>query len=191
MLTIIDAISSTAGESSAGPSNEQITDGDLSTNDKAKPKRSRYKRQMSRSDPSNRIDQTDGQQDSDITAVSSGEGQAFHGSAMVKVPSSLSFYDSNTMQQRRRVSAPSDPPTAPDARGPRRRNRHWRLRNRAAEIGGSGNTSTSASGEASTDEIHGPAPPVPSPTIVVLQRRNTTPRVTFAPSHVDGNSSAS
>lgn len=84
VLTTIDVLASKCGDSSAGPSNDQLPEGDLSTNDKSKPKRSRYKRQLSRSDPSSRgIDQTDGQQDSDVTAVSSGEGQPFQGSAMV------------------------------------------------------------------------------------------------------------
>lgn len=84
MLTAVELNSSMADEQSVGPSNEQLTEGDLSTNDKSKPKRSRHKRQLSRSDPANRgMDQTDGQQDSDFTAVSSGEGQAFQGSAVV------------------------------------------------------------------------------------------------------------
>ena len=70
----------------AGPSNEQLTEGDASGTEKSKPKRSRFsRRHMARSEPASRVHESvDGAQDSDVTAVSSGEGQPLlQSSAMV------------------------------------------------------------------------------------------------------------
>jgi hypothetical protein len=54
-----------------------MTDAEASTADKPKLKRSRFsRRHMAKSEPGNRVIVShDGQQDSDLTAVSSGEGQ--------------------------------------------------------------------------------------------------------------------
>ncbi len=88
-------------------------------------------------------------------------------------------------QQRRRVSAPSDPPVSQDPRINRnRRNRHWRLKNRAAENAGSRTTPASisasgTSGEASADDI---APPVSSPAAGAPQKLSAKPKITFGTS---------
>jgi hypothetical protein len=77
---------STGDEQSAGPCNEQVTEGDASGPDKSKPKRSRFsRRHMAKSEPASRVHESvDGTQDSDVTAVSSGEGQPLtQSSAMV------------------------------------------------------------------------------------------------------------
>jgi hypothetical protein len=148
---------STGDESqSAGLTNEGPADVDASGNDKPKSKRARFgRRHQSKSEPASRVHESvDGAQDSDVTAVSSGEGQPIPQSAAMR---------------RRRVSAPSDPPAGPQngfIRGAnKRRTRHWRLRNRAAENTGSGLASgTTTSGEGSTDEINSPSAPVTSPT---------------------------
>ena len=57
-------------------SNDHPTEGDTSTADKPK-KRARFsRRDLAKSEPASRLqDSHDGQQDSDVTAVSSGEGQ--------------------------------------------------------------------------------------------------------------------
>jgi hypothetical protein len=67
----------------------QMTEGEASTADKPKTKRSRLsRRHLAKSEPGNRaIVSHDGQQDSDLTAVSSGEGQSLLAtSAMVRYP---------------------------------------------------------------------------------------------------------
>lgn len=73
LLTIPDGNISTADESqSAGVSND-ITEVETSTADK--PKRRHNRRYQAKSEPTRPNDSLDGQQDSDVTAVSSGEGQ--------------------------------------------------------------------------------------------------------------------
>ncbi|KAL5314080.1 hypothetical protein ACEPPN_018504 [Leptodophora sp. 'Broadleaf-Isolate-01'] len=163
-----DGNASTADEfQSAGISND-ITEGEMSGTDKPKPKRARFsnRRHQAKSEPATRLnDSLDGQQDSDLTAVSSGEGQPLLQNAAV---------------QRRRVSAPSDPPAQQETRNTRhRRNRHWRLKNRAAEKAGSGSGSTVNSSGTSMDDVAGPPAPLPSPAAGIPQR-GSAPKVTFA-----------
>ncbi|TVY92310.1 Heavy metal tolerance protein [Lachnellula willkommii] len=102
--------------------------------------------------------------DSDIAAASSAEGQPVL---------------QNTGMQRRRVSAPSDPPSGPqDSRRARpRRTRHWRLKNRAAENGSSTLSGAMTSGETSAFDDR-PAAPLASPAEGAPQ--NST-AVSFAP----------
>ncbi|KAE9376691.1 hypothetical protein N431DRAFT_183043 [Stipitochalara longipes BDJ] len=130
-----------------------MTEGEASAADKPKLKRSRLsRRHLAKSEPGNRvIVSNDGQQDSDLTAVSSGEGQP--------------LLATSTMQHRR-VSAPSDPPaTTQESRvNNRRRGRHWRMRNRGGENHVSANASgTGSSAEASSDSHYVPIPPNPTP----------------------------
>lgn len=68
---------STADESlSAEQSTEQLAEDSISGTDKTKFKRRNGRRQMAKSEPAGRLeDSFDGTQDSDVTAVSSGEGQ--------------------------------------------------------------------------------------------------------------------
>jgi hypothetical protein len=68
---------STADEShSAEQSTEQLAEGYISGTEKAKPKRRNGRRQLAKSEPAGHLeDSFDGTQDSDVTAVSSGEGQ--------------------------------------------------------------------------------------------------------------------
>lgn len=88
--------------------------------------------------------------------------------------------------QRRRVSAPSDPPSAsqdtrPSAHGGRvKRTRHWRMKNKAAENSGSGTASGAmSSNETSTDDHTPPNAPVTSPAERVDDHHQTS--VKFAP----------
>jgi hypothetical protein len=76
-LTVPDASTSTTNDQSAGPSSDQLTEGDTSAAEKAK-KRPRFsRRHLARSEPPSQLQiQSDGQQDSDLTAVSSGEGHS-------------------------------------------------------------------------------------------------------------------
>lgn len=146
-----------------------MTEGEASAADKPKLKRSRLSRRyLAKSEPGNRaIIANDGQQDSDLTAVSSGEGQPLLAtSTMVSQFSASSASSANREQQHRRVSAPSDPPaTTQESRvNTRRRNRHWRVKNRGGENHGSANTSgTGSSAEASSDSHFVPVPPNPTP----------------------------
>lgn len=74
---IIDARDSAADEyQSAGPSDEQ-SKGDAAASSKSKSKRGRsLRRNVAKSDPPSKLAEShDGAQDSDVTAVSSGEGQ--------------------------------------------------------------------------------------------------------------------
>lgn len=166
---------STADKShSAEPSSEQLAEGYISGIDKAKPKYRSGRRQMAKSEPASRLEESfDGTQDSDITAVSSGEGQP-----LLQVchftPSCKNMLI--VLQQRRRVSAPSDPPSGPSSSrvGPRRRRRNWRLRNRAGDNSGSG----SASGTTTSDESAVPPPPVGTP---AEDAQPTTTTIRFAP----------
>jgi len=76
LTTFLDA--RTGDEStSAGQSTEPATEAEASGNSKPKPKRARHsRRHMAKSEPSSRNpDGNDGAQDSDITAIGSGEGQ--------------------------------------------------------------------------------------------------------------------
>ncbi|CAG8981855.1 hypothetical protein HYALB_00009530 [Hymenoscyphus albidus] len=134
------------------PSHEISTEAE-STTDKPKSKRSRIaRRHVAKSEPASKLqDSVDGGQDSDITVVSSGEGQP-----LLQGPPS----------QRRRVSAPSDPPTgSQDSKtGRSRRTRHWRLRNRAAENSASGaGSGVGSSYETSGDDANCLPAPVTSP----------------------------
>jgi hypothetical protein len=145
-----------------------MTEGEASAADKPKLKRSRLsRRHLAKTEPGNRtIVSHDGQQDSDLTAVSSGEGQPLLAtSAMVRY--FPQFYFLCLYQyQHRRVSAPSDPPsTTQESRANnRRRNRHWRMKNRGGESHGSANASgTASSAEASSDSHPVPVPPNPTP----------------------------
>lgn len=84
----------------------------------------------------------------------------------------------NSQQERRRVSAPSDPPSgSSNSRGPRRKHRarDWRLKKRAGENSSSG----SGSGTATSDEIGNatPAPPVNTPS----EGAQTATTIRFAP----------
>lgn len=76
-LTITDSRPTTADESSSavGPSNGPMTDAESSAADKSKTKRVRFpsRRHLAKSEPPNRS--LDGQQDDDLTAVSSNETQ--------------------------------------------------------------------------------------------------------------------
>lgn len=77
LLTDADGHASTGDDSlSAGISND-LTEGEMSGTDKPKPKRPRSnRRHQTKSEPATQInDSLNGQQDSDLTAVSSGEGQ--------------------------------------------------------------------------------------------------------------------
>ncbi|TVY23227.1 Heavy metal tolerance protein [Lachnellula hyalina] len=134
---------------SAGPLPELVIKAEESS--RPKTKRTRFsRRNLAKSEPS-RVSH-DGAQDSDITAASSGEGQ----------PSLQNI----GMVQRRRVSAPSNPPSAPQgsrrARARPRRTRHWRLKNRAAENGTSTLSGATTSVEASAFADR-PAAPLASP----------------------------
>ncbi|KAK0104792.1 hypothetical protein ONS95_005061 [Cadophora gregata] len=164
----MDGNASIADESqSAGISND-IAEGEISRVDKpgAKRTRSSIRRHQTKSEPANRPnDSLDGQQDLDMTPVSSGEGQPL-------LP--------NAAAQRRRVSAPSDPPAQQETRNTRhRRNRHWRLKNRNAEKLGAGSGSTASSSGTSMDDIPGPPPPLPSPAAGIPQK-SSAPKVSFA-----------
>jgi hypothetical protein len=164
------AIASTADESAPiAQYDGQMTEGEASAADKPKLKRTRFsRRHLAKSEPGNRaIGTNDGQQDSDLTAVSSGEGQPLLASSpMVRhFLADLTSY-AYSRQQQRRVSAPSDPPsTTQESRANRhRRNRHWRMKNRGGESSGSANASgTGSSAEASSDSHSMPAPPNPTP----------------------------
>jgi hypothetical protein len=85
--TATDTRDSTADNfQSAGSSNEPMTEGDVSGADRPKPKRGRVsRRNMAKTEPASRVQELhDGAQDSDVTAVSSGEGQPMQqGPAMV------------------------------------------------------------------------------------------------------------
>jgi hypothetical protein len=154
-------------------SNNTIMDGDVSTTEKSKFKRVRFpnKRLLAKSEPASRARESlDGQQDSDVTTAGSSEGQS-----IIQAPSTVSniqysMLAINIYQQRRRVSAPSDPPASQETRHTRSRgrNRHWRLRNRAAEKVGSGTLSSlgTTSGDTSTEDHI--VPPVSSPAAGVL-----------------------
>ena len=78
-LTIVDGNASTADESHSTSITNDIGEGDNTyESDKPKPKRTRSsnRRHQAKSEPSNRPnDSLDGQQDSDMTVVVSGEGQ--------------------------------------------------------------------------------------------------------------------
>ncbi|TVY17749.1 Heavy metal tolerance protein [Lachnellula arida] len=152
----------TGGESiPAGPLPESVVKAEESS--KPKQKRTRFsRRNLAKSEPS-RVSH-DGAQDSDIAAASSAEGQPVL---------------QNTGMQRRRVSAPSDPPSAPqDSRRARpRRTRHWRLKNRAAENGSSTLSGAMTSGETSAFDDR-PIAPLASPAEGAPQ--NST-AVSFAP----------
>ncbi|TAQ86264.1 hypothetical protein B7494_g5424 [Chlorociboria aeruginascens] len=154
---------------SAGPSNQQPSEGDASSVHKPKPKRTRHaRRYQAKSEPASRANESmDGVYDGDMTSAGSGEGQAISQAPNVQL---------------RRVSAPSDPPTGPqDVRGSRvRRHRHWRLKNRAAEDAGSCHVSvsgTTTSG-ASTDGVTSPTAPITTPVSGVPASGTT---VRFAP----------
>jgi hypothetical protein len=78
LSTDFRAVASTADElAPVGQMDGQMTEGEASGIDKPKLKRSRLsRRHLAKSEPGNRvIVSNDGQQDSDLTAVSSGEGQ--------------------------------------------------------------------------------------------------------------------
>ena len=92
-LTLIDMVpadhllaASTADESTRiAQYDGQMTEGEASTTEKPKLKRARFSRRyLAKSEPGNRaIGTNDGQQDSDLTAVSSGEGQPLLASSTV------------------------------------------------------------------------------------------------------------
>jgi hypothetical protein len=76
-LTTPDANNSTANDQSAGPSSDQLTEGDTSAAEKAKRRPRFSRRHLARSEPPSQLQiQNDGQQDSDVTVVSSGEGHS-------------------------------------------------------------------------------------------------------------------
>jgi hypothetical protein len=164
-LTIPDANNTTANDQSAGPSSDQLTEGDTSAAEKAKRRPRFSRRHLARSEPPSQLQiQNDGQQDSDVTAVSSGEGHSLlQAPAAVCSPTHFAA-QANNSQQRRRVTAPSDQPT--NAQNRNRRSRHWRLQKRAAEnaAAGSGSGSgTNTSGETSTDELSSHLAPASTP----------------------------
>ena len=164
-LTTPDANNSTANDQSAGPSSDQLAESDTSAAEKAKRRPRFSRRHMARSEPPSQLQiQNDGQQDSDVTAVSSGEGHSLlQAPAAVRSPTHFAK-PTNNSQQRRRVTAPSDQPT--NAQNRNRRSRHWRLQKRAAEnaAAGSGSGSgTNTSGEASTDELSSHLAPASTP----------------------------
>ncbi|KAF4633947.1 hypothetical protein G7Y89_g4170 [Cudoniella acicularis] len=149
--------------SHVGPSTEQSTETEVSGADRSKPKRARVpRRYVAKSEPGRVQDSHDGAQDSDMTVVSSGESQP-----LLQNPST-----------RRRVSAPSDPPTgSQDSRGPRsRRARHWRLRNRTGESAGSGGGSGVTT--SSAEDTASPPAPVTSPAEGISTNGST---IRFAP----------
>lgn len=77
LMNFTDALPSTAEEStSARLSNETTTEVDVSGSEKPKAKRSRYgRRNQTKSEPASRVqDSTDGAQDEEMIAGSSGEG---------------------------------------------------------------------------------------------------------------------
>ncbi|XMA10963.1 hypothetical protein WAI453_003754 [Rhynchosporium graminicola] len=173
-----DGIASTGDDPQSTDLPLEIAEEDISGIDNPNPKRARFsnRRHEAKSEPTTRNDSLDGQQDSDLTAVSSGEGQPLM---------------QNAAMQRRRVSAPSDPPAQQESRSTRhRRNRHWRLKNRAADKAGSGSGSISvyvstsgsvfaSSGTSMEEDSAGPPPPLPSPAAGVLLK-GSVPKVTFA-----------
>ncbi|TVY34653.1 Heavy metal tolerance protein [Lachnellula subtilissima] len=170
----------TGGESpSAGPLPESVTKAEESS--RPKPKRTRFsRRNLATSEPS-RVSH-DGAQDSDIPAASSGEGQpSLQNIGMVVSPFGVLGILANYKKQRRRVSAPSNPPSTPEdsrrARARPRRTRHWRLKNRAAENGTSTLSGATTSGEASAFEDR-PAAPLASPASGAPQ---SSTAITFAP----------
>ncbi|KAL3427836.1 ABC transporter [Phlyctema vagabunda] len=131
-----DQSASSNGSGSAAGQKEEAGGNESNGPDKLRQRRARNsRRQHAKSEPSRVQDSTDGAQDSEIAMGSSSEGLAM------------------TATQGRRVSAPSDPPAGPqDTRGSRpRRNRHWRLKNRAAENRSVDSTSATTSGGTSTD----------------------------------------
>jgi hypothetical protein len=179
-LRKVDTKGSTGDESQiTGPSNEPFNEGDGADTSKPKPKNPRNsRRNMAKSEPSRAHESVDGGQDSDVTAVSSGEGQPLlQGSAMVTYPIVTRRYQANYQQQRRRVSAPSDPPvSSQDTHGKRaRRNRHWRLKNRGTGNAGTSTSAATSSGEVSTDDR------VTVPTTSPVEGPQQTTTIRFAP----------
>jgi len=179
-LQKVDTKGSTGDESQiTGPSNEPFNGDDGADTSKPKHKNPRNsRRNMAKSEPSRAHESVDGGQDSDITAVSSGEGQTLlQGSAMVTYPVVTRRYQSNYQQQHRRVSAPSDPPvSSQDTHGKRaRRNRHWRLKNRGTGNAGTSTSTTTSSGEISTDDR------VTAPTTSPAEGSQQTTTIRFAP----------
>ncbi|TVY75636.1 Heavy metal tolerance protein [Lachnellula suecica] len=159
------AIDTRTGDESTSAGVGPLTEAEGSGNSKPKFKRARFsRRNMTKSEPPNRIQSSqDGAQDSDMTAVSSGEGQPL-------LP--------NSGMQRRRVSAPSDPPASQETRTRPRRTRHWRLKHRAADNAASGSASAATtSGEASTSDER-PTAPVTTPAEGVPR---VSGGITFAP----------
>jgi hypothetical protein len=72
----------------------QMTEGEASAADKPKLKRARFSRRLlAKSEPGNRaIGTHDGQQDSDLTAVSSGEGQPLLPTSVMVRNSTMSLH---------------------------------------------------------------------------------------------------
>ncbi|PBP16225.1 ABC transporter [Diplocarpon rosae] len=171
----MDGNASTADESQPAEESEDIADeGEMSAAEKPTPKRPRYadRRLQTKSEPAEATrlsDSLDGQQDSNI--LSSGEGEPLLQPATA---------------QRRRVSAPSDPPAQQTTRGTRsRRNRHWRLKNRTRDAA-SGSSSTAASSGTSNDDAgHSHPAPLSSPAAGVITG-SKIPKVTFAMPGSDG-----
>ncbi|EPE24943.1 P-loop containing nucleoside triphosphate hydrolase [Glarea lozoyensis ATCC 20868] len=117
----------------------------------SKSKRSRTSRRTTFKSEPNRVQNShDGAQDSDAPTTGSGESQA-----LLQPPPT----------QKRRVSAPSDPPTSTqEIRTNRsRRIRHWRVRNHSVKDSGSTLGSALASYDPSTDEMSSLAAPTTSP----------------------------
>ncbi|PBP22523.1 hypothetical protein BUE80_DR006542, partial [Diplocarpon rosae] len=175
-IPCLDGNASTADESQpAGEAEDIIDEGEMSAAEKPTPKRPRYadRRLQTKSEPAEATrlsDSLDGQQDSSI--LSSGEGEPLLQPATA---------------QRRRVSAPSDPPAQQATRNTRsRRNRHWRLKNRTRDAA-SGSSSTAASSGTSNDDAgHShPAPPLSSPAAGIITG-SKIPKVTFAMPGSDG-----
>ncbi|OWP02114.1 ABC transporter [Marssonina coronariae] len=172
----MDGNVSTADESQpVRASDDVIDEGEMSAAEKPIPKRPRYadRRLQTKSEPAEATrlsDSLDGQQDSEN--ISSGEGQP------LLQPASA---------QRRRVSAPSDPPAQQTTRNTRsRRNRHWRLKNRTRDDVSGSSSMVASSGTSNDDTGHShPAPPLPSPAAGVITC-SKIPQVTFAMPLSDG-----
>ncbi|KAI9050802.1 hypothetical protein LZ554_004921 [Drepanopeziza brunnea f. sp. 'monogermtubi'] len=174
----MDGNDSTAEDSHLASTSNYVEE--VETAEAPLPKRARTnRRQHAKSEPAGsqsttRLSHTlDGQQDSDLTG--SGEGQPLLQQAAA--------------MQRRRVSAPSDPPGQQAIRRPRtRRNRHWRLKNRTGSVASASGSNGASSGTSNDDAGHShPAPPLPSPAAGAVAGARA-PRVSFAMPVFEGNS---
>lgn len=137
---------------------EPLTDVEFGTTvQRHRRSRNPARRQMSKSEPATHLESYDGTNDSDITAVSSGEGS----------------------QQQRRVSAPNDAIAPPNTR--RKRSRQWRLKSRTGESSRSASGTTTSDESGSASNAHptlSHAHPEPAPSDVP---QSTTTTIRFAP----------